>query len=68
MDTDWTNDLTPDEAQAALDVLNANKAPITAREVVELLKLKKALQAKFDRRRTGARTGSNSECAEGEQG
>jgi hypothetical protein len=50
MDTDWTNDLTPDEAQAALDVLNANKAPITAREAVELLKLKKALQAKLEGR------------------
>jgi hypothetical protein len=25
MDTDWTRDLTPDEAQAALDALNAKQ-------------------------------------------
>ena len=31
MDTDWTENLTPDEARAALDALNANKVPITAR-------------------------------------
>jgi hypothetical protein len=31
MDTDWTKDLAPDEAQAALDALEANKAPITAK-------------------------------------
>ena len=50
MDTDWTKDLKPDEAQAALEALNANKAPVTAREAVELLKLKKALQAKVEGR------------------
>jgi hypothetical protein len=32
MDTDWTENQTPDEAQAALEALNANKAPVTARE------------------------------------
>jgi hypothetical protein len=45
MDIDWTENLTPDEAQAAL---NANKAPITAREAVEILKLRRALQAKAE--------------------
>jgi hypothetical protein len=50
MDTDWTKNLTPVEAQAAIDALNANSAPITAREAVELLKLKKALQAKVEGR------------------
>jgi hypothetical protein len=34
------------EAQAALEALNTNKAPITAREALELLKLKKALEVK----------------------
>jgi hypothetical protein len=46
-DTGWIEDLSPDEAQAALDALNANKAPVTAREVTELLKLRRALQAKL---------------------
>jgi hypothetical protein len=27
MEIDWTEDLTPDEAQAALDALNAIRAP-----------------------------------------
>jgi hypothetical protein len=36
---DWTKDLSPDEAQAALEALNANKAPITAMEAAELLML-----------------------------
>jgi hypothetical protein len=36
MDADWTENLSPDEAQAALEALNANKAPITAKEAVEL--------------------------------
>ena len=35
MDTDWTKDLTPDEACAALEALNASHAPITAREATE---------------------------------
>jgi hypothetical protein len=48
MDIDWTENLTPDEAQAALDVLKANKGAITAREAVELLKLKRALEAKAE--------------------
>jgi hypothetical protein len=47
---DWTENLTPDEAQAALDALKANNAAITAREAVELLKLKRALEAKAERR------------------
>jgi hypothetical protein len=37
------------EAQAALEALNTNKAPITAREALELLKLKKALEVKVAR-------------------
>jgi len=45
-----TEKLTPDEAQAALESLNANKAPTTAREAVELLKLKRALEAKVEGR------------------
>ena len=48
MAQDWTRDLTPDEAQAALDALNANKAPITAKEAVEILTLRRALQAKVE--------------------
>jgi hypothetical protein len=48
MDIDWAKDLTPDEAQAALDALNANEAPITASEATELLKLRRALQAKVE--------------------
>jgi hypothetical protein len=47
---DWTKDLSPDEAQAALEALNANKAPITAMEAVELLMLKRALEANAERR------------------
>ena len=46
----WTEDLSPDEAQAALETLNANKGAITAREAVELLKLKRALEAMAERR------------------
>ena len=49
MDTDWTKNLMPDEVEAALDALNANKASITAREAAELLKLKRALEAKAKR-------------------
>jgi hypothetical protein len=50
MDRDWTENLTPAEAQAALEALNANKAPITVREAVELRKLRLALQAKAEGR------------------
>ena len=46
MDTDWTKDLTPDEARAALDALTAHKSPLTVREAVEVRTLKLALQAK----------------------
>jgi hypothetical protein len=38
--------LKPDEAQAALDALAAHKAPVSATEATELLKLRLALQAK----------------------
>ena len=50
MDNDWTENLTPDEARAALDVLKASQAPVTAREAAELLKLKRALEAKAEAR------------------
>jgi len=45
MDTDWTKALKPDEARDAPDVLNANKAPVTAREATEIIGLRRALQA-----------------------
>jgi hypothetical protein len=48
MDTDWTENLMPAEAQAALDALKAQQAPVTAREATELLRLRRALQAKVD--------------------
>jgi|GEM_PF-450818 hypothetical protein len=57
MDTDWTEDLAPDEAQAALDTLNASNAPTTPTESVELLKLKRALELKV-RRGTQATAGA----------
>jgi hypothetical protein len=50
MDRDWTKTLTPAEAQAALEAFNASKAPITAREAAELLKLKRALETKAEAR------------------
>ena len=50
MAQDWTENLTPDEAQAALDVLAAHKGPLTVREAVEVRKLKLALQAKAKER------------------
>jgi hypothetical protein len=43
MDTDWTENLTPAEAQAAIDALKAHKG-------AELLKLRRALQTKACRR------------------
>jgi hypothetical protein len=49
LDTSWTDDLSPDEAQAALDALKANKAPVTAKEATELLKIRRALQAKLEK-------------------
>jgi hypothetical protein len=48
MAQDWTENLTPDEAQAALDVLKAHQVPVTAREATELLKLRRVLQAKVE--------------------
>jgi hypothetical protein len=57
MDTDWTEDLAPDEAQAALGTLNASNAPTTPTESVELLKLKRALELKV-RRGTQATAGA----------
>ena len=47
MDIDWTENLTPDEAQAALDALAAHKGSV--REAVEVRKLKLALRAKVGR-------------------
>jgi hypothetical protein len=35
MDSDWTRDLKPDEARAALGALDAHQAPVTAREANE---------------------------------
>jgi hypothetical protein len=49
-DISWTEDLSPDEAHAALEALNANKTPITAREATELIKLRRALEAKVEER------------------
>jgi hypothetical protein len=49
-DITWTEDLSPDEAQAAPDALAAHKAPLTVRETVELRKLKLALKAKIEAR------------------
>jgi hypothetical protein len=46
LEMSWVDDLAPDEAQAALDALKANKAPVTASEATELLRLRRALQAK----------------------
>jgi hypothetical protein len=50
MAQDWTENLMPDEAQAALDVLKANKAPLTAREATELIGLRRTLEAKVSKR------------------
>jgi hypothetical protein len=47
MDTDWTKNLKPNEAQAALDALAAHKGPLTVREAVELRKLNLALQERI---------------------
>jgi hypothetical protein len=49
-DNSWVDNLAPDEAQAALDALNAHKAKIAAKEAVEFLKRKRALEAKAERR------------------
>jgi hypothetical protein len=54
MAQDWTENLTPDEAQAALDVLKANKAPLTARKATELIRLRRALEAKVSKRHRAA--------------
>ena len=53
MDPDWTKTLRPDEAQAAIEALAANKTPITAREAVELQRLKRALLAMAEDGREG---------------
>lgn len=39
-----------DEEQAALDALNAHPAPVTAREATELIRLRRALEAKLEGR------------------
>jgi hypothetical protein len=49
MDRDWTKNLTPAEARAALEALNASDAPLTAREATELIRLRRKLQAKAPR-------------------
>jgi hypothetical protein len=49
-DISWTKDLKPDEARAALDALKAHQAPVTAREATELIRVRRKLQAKADRR------------------
>jgi hypothetical protein len=49
-DISWTEDLSPDEARAALDALNASKASVTAREATDLIRLQRALQAKMDKK------------------
>jgi hypothetical protein len=45
-DPKWIRDLEPDEAQAAIDSLDARMGPFTVKEVLELRKLRLALQAK----------------------
>ena len=50
MPDDWTKDLTPDEAQAALDALNGHKGPYTVNEAYELVQWKRALQARVEER------------------
>ena len=49
-DLSWIDDLAPNEAQAAIDALDAHKGPYTVREAVELQRLKRALQAKVEGR------------------
>jgi hypothetical protein len=46
MDTRWIKTLTPDEARAALNSLDARRGPYTVNEILELRKLRLALQAK----------------------
>jgi hypothetical protein len=48
-DNNRVDNLAPDQAQAALDALNANKAAITAKEAVEFLKRKRALEVEVAR-------------------
>jgi hypothetical protein len=48
MDLKWIDSLAPDEAKAALDSLDAHEGPYTVREVLELQRLKRALQAKMN--------------------
>jgi hypothetical protein len=50
MDIGWIKNLKPDEAQAALEAIDARKGPYTVREVLELRKLRLALQAKAEGR------------------
>jgi hypothetical protein len=42
----WIESLSPYEAQAALDSLEAHKGPYSLREAVELQKMRRALQVK----------------------
>src|SRR5512132_1190490 len=50
LDSNWIESLSPDEARAALDSLEAHKGPYSVREAVELQRLKRAPQAKVDER------------------
>jgi hypothetical protein len=49
-DNSWIDNLEPDQAQVAIDALDARKGPYTVREVLELRKLRLALQAKAEGR------------------
>jgi hypothetical protein len=50
LDPNWIERLSPDEAQAALDSLDAHKGPYSVREATELLRMQKKLQAKVEGR------------------
>jgi hypothetical protein len=50
MDLKWIDSLEPEEAKAALASLDARRGPYTVREVLELRKLRLALQAKAEGR------------------
>ena len=55
MDTDWTRDLNPDEAQAALNAMDRQEPPDTVRGILEIRAMREALQAKVERKRPLAR-------------
>jgi hypothetical protein len=43
-DMSWIDDLSPDEAQAALDTLATQKGPLAVREAVEFWRTKKKVR------------------------